>query len=179
MNNRKYWLIGAIIGFALVLGLYIGGQLIDDLHYESYLSIHTSGGYTSADEWAGLYIDSEPRGPHVLGPNIVTEPAVPMHIGNQVLLEDWRKSMCDTAMLLNYTLEDDVFMKASVEIAIPAMVEFYREYFTLEYRYLGQYSNYLALQLRSEPVWQEWMWLLPCIQACAGDCSTRMLHFLR
>ena len=46
--------------------------------------------------------------------------------------------MCDTAMLLCYTLEDDVFLKTTVETTIPAMVEFYREYFQLEYGYLSQ-----------------------------------------
>ena len=84
-------------------------------------------------------------------------------------LEDRRKSICDTVMLLNYTLEDDVFMKASVEIAIPAMVEFYREYFTLEYRYLCQYSNYLLLQIHTEAYWMTWCDQLPCLNECAGD----------
>ncbi len=247
MNNRKYWFMGAIIGFALVLGLYIGGQLTDDPYRETYPLMDQSG-----DQAIKPYIDTEPKMPQVLGPNILAELA-PIYIGNQVLLDDWynllkaneeiyssmfrvldymdayaqdrtwdnllkarascsaalvemrqmelpqsqlsqsqieeyadagleinaflrefeelenwRKSMCDTAMLLNYTLEDDVFMKASVEIAIPDMVEFYREYFTLEYRYLGQYSNYLVLQFHSEPEWWNWIRLLPHMQACAG-----------
>lgn len=87
-------------------------------------------------------------------------------------LENRHKNMCDTVMLLNYTLEDDVFMKASVEIAIPAMVAFYREYFTLEYRYLCQYSNYLLLQIHDEVYWQIWSIALPYMDECAGEWYT-------
>ena len=74
--------------------------------------------------------------------------------------------MCDTAMLLCYTLEDDVFLKTTVETTIPAMVEFYREYFQLEYGYLSQYSNYLLLEIRSEAEWDKWI-ALPWLSVCA------------
>lgn len=85
-------------------------------------------------------------------------------------LQDWRSSMDDTASLFCYTLEDDVFMNASVEDAIPAMTEFYQEYFTLEYRYLCCFANYLLIQLDSLDTWQLWTEQLPCMAACADMC---------
>ena len=81
-------------------------------------------------------------------------------------LESTHSSMCDTVMLLCYTLEDDVYLKTTAETTIPAMVEFYREYFRLEYGYLSQYSNYLLLEIRSEAEWDRWI-ALPWMQACA------------
>lgn len=72
-----------------------------------------------------------------------------------------------TANLLCYTLEDDVFMKAGVEDGIPAMVDFYREYLTLEYRYLYQFTNYLLLQAEQPEYWQSWKKNLPCLADCA------------
>lgn len=81
-------------------------------------------------------------------------------------LESTHSSMCDTVMLLCYTLEDDVYLKTTVETTIPAMVEFYREYFRLEYGYLSQYSNYLLLEIRSEAEWDKWI-ALPWLSVCA------------
>ena len=81
-------------------------------------------------------------------------------------LTNWHTSKENTASLFCYTLEDDVFMRASVEDAIPAMAAFYRDYFTLEYRYLIQFSNYLLLQTESEDIWQLWTSQLPCMAAC-------------
>ncbi len=78
-----------------------------------------------------------------------------------------RTSKEDTAALFCYTLEDDVFMKANVEDAIPAMVEFYREYFTLEYRYLCLFANYMLLQMDAAGSWQLWIDQLSCMAACA------------
>lgn len=85
-------------------------------------------------------------------------------------LKDWRSGMDDTASLFCYTLEDDVFMNASVETAIPAMAEFYQEYFTLEYRYLCCFANYMLLQLDAVDTWQLWTEQLPCMAACADLC---------
>lgn len=76
-------------------------------------------------------------------------------------------SMDDTLTLLLYTLEDDVFMTASVTEAIPAMADFYRAYFTLEYRYLSQFTNYLLIQAEAEDLWPVWQEQLPCLASCA------------
>jgi len=73
----------------------------------------------------------------------------------------------NTLSLLCYTLEDDVFLTASVTDAIPAMAAFYREYLTLEYRYLSQFTNYLLLQADSEDHWHVWQEQLPCMASCA------------
>ena len=78
------------------------------------------------------------------------------------------EAMDDTLSLLCYTLEDDVFLRASAVDAVPAMAAFYREYFTLEYRYLSQFTNYLLLQTDSEEVWTLWQEQLPCMASC-GD----------
>lgn len=76
-------------------------------------------------------------------------------------------SMDDTLSLLCYTLKDDVFLTASVADAIPAMAAFYQAYFTLEYRYVSQFTNYLLLQTDSEERWQQWQDQLPCLASCA------------
>lgn len=47
------------------------------------------------------------------------------------------------------------------------MAVFYREYFTLEYRYMCQFTNYLLLQADAEEYWQQWTAQLPCMSACA------------
>lgn len=85
-------------------------------------------------------------------------------------LQSWCASKEDTASLFYYTLEDDVFMKASVEDAIPVMAEFYREYFILEYRYLCNFVNYVLIQLDSVDTWQLWLEQFPCMAACADVC---------
>ena len=85
-------------------------------------------------------------------------------------LQSWLSSKDDTASLFCYTLEDDVFMKASVEDAIPAMAEFYREYFVLEYRYLCCFVNYILIQMDSLDTWQLWMNQLPYMATCADVC---------
>lgn len=85
-------------------------------------------------------------------------------------LESWHASKDDTASLFCYTLEDDVFMKASVEDAIPAMVEFYRVYFILEYRHLCYFVNYMLIQMDSLDTWQLWIDQFPCMAACADVC---------
>lgn len=72
-----------------------------------------------------------------------------------------------TVSLLCYTLEDDVFLQASVEEAIPTMVEFYQEYFTLEYRNMCQFTNYLLLKLDYIEIWEDWKAALPCMASCA------------
>jgi len=72
-----------------------------------------------------------------------------------------------TATVLRYTLEDDVFLTASVQDAIPEMVKFYQDYFTLEYRYLCQFTNYLLLQMDAGEKWQLWQEELPYMAACA------------
>ena len=72
-----------------------------------------------------------------------------------------------TVSLLTDTLENDVFLTASVADAIPAMTAFYREYFTLEYRYLSQFANYLLLQMNEVDIWPAWKEELPCMAACA------------
>ena len=71
-----------------------------------------------------------------------------------------------TVSLLCYTLENDVFLQASVEDTIPTMVEFYREYFTYEYRYMCQFTNYLLLKLDYTEIWEDWKLLLPCMASC-------------
>lgn len=81
-------------------------------------------------------------------------------------LDSWRTSKDDTASLFCYTLEDDVFLKASVEDAIPAMAAFYRDYFTLECRNLCYFANYLLLQMDSGDTWQLWTAQLPSMAAC-------------
>lgn len=85
-------------------------------------------------------------------------------------LQSWHSSKDDTASLFCYTLEDDVFMKASVEDAIPAMAEFYQEYFILEYRYLCYFVNYMLIQIDSLDTWQLWIDQFPCMAACADVC---------
>lgn len=85
-------------------------------------------------------------------------------------LESWHRSNYDTASLFCYTLEDDVFMKASVEDAIPAMAEFYQEYFLLEYRHLCYFVNYILIQVDSVNTWQLWLEQLPCMAVCADVC---------
>lgn len=85
-------------------------------------------------------------------------------------LQGWYTSKDDTASLVCYTLEDDVFMKASVEDAIPAMAEFYQEYFILEYRYLCYFVNYMLIQIDSLDTWQLWIEQFPCMAACADVC---------
>lgn len=82
-------------------------------------------------------------------------------------LEDVRSDLETTATLLCYTLEDDVFLKASVEDAIPAMAEFYRDYFVLEYRYMCLLVNYMLIQMGKEDTWQMWTDQLPYMAACA------------
>lgn len=84
-------------------------------------------------------------------------------------LEGVRTSKENTAALFCYTLEDDVFMKASVEDVIPAMAEFYRDYFMLEYRYMCLFANYMLIQLDAEGAWQMWTAQLPYMAACADD----------
>lgn len=84
-------------------------------------------------------------------------------------LEDVRINKENTAALLCYTLEDDVFMKASVEDAIPAMAEFYRDYFVLEYRYMCLFANYMLIQMDEEDTWQMWTNQLPYMAACADE----------
>lgn len=84
-------------------------------------------------------------------------------------LADERTSKEDTAVLFYKTLENDVFMKASVEDAIPAMVEFYQEYFTLEYRYLCLFANYILIQAEGEDIWPLWTDRLPCMADCADE----------
>lgn len=85
-------------------------------------------------------------------------------------LQSWHSSKDDTASLFCYTLEDDVFMKASVEDAIPAMDEFYQDYFVLEYRYLCYFVNYMLIQMDSVDTWQIWINQLPYMAACADVC---------
>lgn len=85
-------------------------------------------------------------------------------------LQSWHSSKDDTASLFCYTLEDDVFMKASVEDAIPAMAEFYQDYFVLEYRYLCYFVNYMLIQMDSVDTWQLWINQLPYMAACADVC---------
>lgn len=82
-------------------------------------------------------------------------------------LESWLDSKNNTAALFCYTLEDDVFMSASVEDAIPSMTTFYQDYFTKEYQYLSHFTNYLLLQMDSGNIWQLWMEQLPCMADCA------------
>lgn len=82
-------------------------------------------------------------------------------------LEGVRRSKENTAALLCYTLEDDVFLKASVEDAIPAMAEFYRDSFMLEYRYMCLLVNYMLIQMDKEDTWQMWTDQLPYMAACA------------
>lgn len=84
-------------------------------------------------------------------------------------LEGVRISKENTAALLCYTLEDDVFMKSSVEDAIPAMAAFYRDYFILEYRYICLFANYMLIQLDEEDTWQTWIERLPYMAACADE----------
>ena len=85
-------------------------------------------------------------------------------------LQSWLSSKDDTASLFCYTLEDDVFMKASVEDAIPAMTKFYREYFVLEYRYMCYFANYMLVQIDSVDIWQSWIDQFPYMAACADVC---------
>lgn len=77
------------------------------------------------------------------------------------------ESRNNTAALFCYTLEDDVFMRASVEDAIPSMAAFYQDYFTKEYRRLSHFTNYWLLQMDSGDTWQLWMEQLPCMADCA------------
>lgn len=84
-------------------------------------------------------------------------------------LEAVRTNKENTAALFCYTLEDDVFMKATVENAIPAMAEFYRDYFVLEYRYVCLFVNYLLIQADAKDTWQAWTNQLPCMAACASE----------
>lgn len=84
-------------------------------------------------------------------------------------LEGVRINKENTAALLCYTLEDDVFMKASVEDAIPAMAEFYRDYFMLEYRYMCLFANYMLIQIDEEDTWRMWTERLPYMAACADE----------
>lgn len=76
-------------------------------------------------------------------------------------------AMDDTLSLLYYALEEDVFLTASATDAIPAMAAFYREYFTLEYRYLSRFTNYLLLQAEAGELWTGWQEQLPCLASCA------------
>jgi len=71
-----------------------------------------------------------------------------------------------TVSLLCDTLENDVFLRACVEDAVPTMVEFYREYFTYEYRYMCQFTNYLLLKLDCTEIWEDWKTSLPCMASC-------------
>lgn len=84
-------------------------------------------------------------------------------------LEGVRINKENTAALFCYTLEDDVFMKASVEDALPAMADFYRDYFILEYRYMCLFANYVLIQLEAEDTWHMWTARLPYMAACADD----------
>ena len=83
------------------------------------------------------------------------------------MLEDLPFNKDITVSLLCYTLEDDVFLRASAEEALPAMEAFYREYFTLEYRYLSQFTNYLLLKLDCTEVWEDWKAALPRMALCS------------
>ena len=82
-------------------------------------------------------------------------------------LEGVRSDRDATALLLVSTLENDVFLTASTQEAIPAMTEFYQAYLALECRYLCQFTNYLLLQTDSADLWSGWQEQLPCMAACA------------
>lgn len=85
------------------------------------------------------------------------------------ILEDTRMSKEDTAVLLCYTLEDDIFLKASAEEALPAMTNFYRDYFTLEYRYMSLFANYMLVQMDAGDLWDSWKGQLPVMAACSEE----------
>lgn len=82
-------------------------------------------------------------------------------------LEDLCTGRADSATLLYYALEDDVFLKAGLEHELPDMVRYYRAYYTLEYRYQCAMVNYILLQMDGEAHWQLWTEQLPGMAQCA------------
>lgn len=84
-------------------------------------------------------------------------------------LEAIRKTMSDTVATFRDALENNVFLSASVEDEIPAMVTFYREYYTLLSRYMGLLANYMLLQMDAVDTWQVWAEQVPHISACTNS----------
>lgn len=82
-------------------------------------------------------------------------------------LGNWINNMDDTVTLIHYTLEEDVFLKAEAQESVPAKATFYREYHSLEYRFISLFTNYLLLQLDAADTWQTYLEQLPCMAACA------------
>lgn len=82
-------------------------------------------------------------------------------------LEMLRDNMTMTVSYFQEMLERDVFLAVNLSDAMPVISEFYREYFTREYRYLCQLTNYLLIQMEDPELWQTWTGKLPCMNACA------------
>lgn len=156
----------------------------EQIYSDIFQALEYIGDYAQDRSWDSLLMARSSAGAAVMDLNQMALPALEltqeeisllMDAGVEInavqreyeALEAFRATMADTAVLLYETLEHDVFMKAIVEDAIPAMYAFYQEYFTLEHRYLYQFTNYLLLQTGSEDLWSLWAEQLPRLAACA------------
>lgn len=81
-------------------------------------------------------------------------------------LQTNRNYLIDTMSLWCYTLEDDVFLRTSLEEEIPVKAELDRDFRNLECRYYCNLTNYLLLQMgQTRQLWDQWLEQLPTLAA--------------